>query len=74
MKLKEESMLHEELRYELRCWFSTCIEKEVEPLEIYEMLLSESKICKDRALDCYERTSEIHDLLIGNLSPSDFNP
>jgi hypothetical protein len=74
MKLKEESMLHEELRYELRCWFSACIEKEVEPIQIYEMLLSESKICKDRALDCYERTSEIHDLLIGNLTAADFNP
>lgn len=67
-------MNNEELRQELRVWFSTCIEKEVEPIQIYEMLLSESKVCKDRALDCYERTSEIHDLLIGNLTASDFNP
>lgn len=67
-------MNNEDLRYELRSWFSACIEKEVEPIQIYEMLLSESKICKDRALDHYEKTSEIHDLLIGNLLPSDFNP
>ena len=74
MKLKEESMLHEELRYELRVWFSSCLERGIEPIQIYEMLLSESKICKDRALDHYEKTSEIHDLLIGNLTASDFNP
>lgn len=67
-------MNNEELRQELRVWFNTCLERGLEPIHIYEMLLSESKICKDRALDHYEKTSEIHDLLIGNLSPSDFNP
>ena len=67
-------MNNEELRQELRVWFNSCLEAEVEPIHVYEMLLSESKICKDRALDHYEKTSEIHDLLIGNLLPSDFNP
>ena len=65
--------MNEDLRNELREWFSVCIERKVEPIQIYEMLLSESKICKDRALEHYERTSEIHDLLIGNLSANDFN-
>jgi len=67
-------MNQEELRQELRVWFSSCLAAGLEPIHIYEMLLSESKICKDRALEHYEQTSEIHDLLIGNLLPSDFNP
>ena len=66
-------MMNEDLRNELREWFNACIERKVEPIHIYEMLLSESKTCKDRALEHYERTSEIHDLLIGNLSANDFN-
>jgi len=66
-------MMNEDLRNELREWFNACIERKVEPIHIYEMLLSESKNCKDRALEHYERTSEIHDLLIGNLSANDFN-
>lgn len=73
MKLKEGTMLNAELRYELRVWFSSCLERGLEPIQIYEMLLSESKICKDRALEHYEQTSEIHDLLIGNLTANDFN-
>ena len=71
MKLKNKS---DGLRLQLRGWFKDCISHEIEPLEMYEMLLSESKVLKDNALDKYERTSEIHDLLIGNLSASDFNP
>ncbi len=35
------------------------------------MLLAESKVLKDDALDQYEKTSEIHDFMIGNLSPTD---
>ena len=65
-------MMNEDLRNELREWFNACIERKVEPIHIYEMMLSESKIIKDRALEKYEQTSEIHDLLIGNLSASDF--
>lgn len=71
MKLRKDT---EGLRLQLRGWFKDCISHEIEPLEVYEMLLSESKVLKDNALDKYERTSEIHDLLIGNLSASDFNP
>jgi len=64
-------MNQEELRQELRVWFSSCLDAGLEPLHIFEMLLSESKLCKDRALDHYEKTSEIHDFLLGNLLPSD---
>ena len=67
-------MSSEELRHELRVWFSSCLDAGLEPVQIFEMRLSESKLCKDRALDHYEQTSEIHDLLLGNLLPSDFNP
>lgn len=71
MKLKNKT---DGLRLQLRGWYRDCISHEIEPLEVYEMLLSESKVLKDNALDKYERTSEIHDLLIGNLSANDFNP
>ena len=71
MKLKNKS---DGLRLQLRGWYQDCISHEIEPLEVYEMLLSESKVLKDNALNKYERTSEIHDLLIGNLSANDFNP
>jgi len=64
-------MNNEELRQELRVWFSSCLAANLEPIQIYEMLLSESKICKDRALEHYEQTSEIHDFLLGNLSIHD---
>ena len=64
-------MSSEELRHELRVWFSSCLDAGLEPVQIFEMLLSESKLCKDRALDHYEQTSEIHDFLLGNLSIHD---
>tara|TARA_B100001094_G_scaffold327296_1_gene385205 strand:+ start:56396 stop:56602 length:207 start_codon:yes stop_codon:yes gene_type:complete len=64
-------MNSEDLRQELRVWFLSCLNSGLEPIRIYEMLLSESKVLKDQALDDYEKTSEIHDFLIGNLSPDD---
>lgn len=64
--------MNEQLRSELREWFESCLSANLEPIHIYEMLLSESKVCKDRALDHYEKTSEIHDLMLGNLTQSDF--
>jgi len=64
-------MNNEDLRHQLRLWFASCIRAELEPVQIFEMLLSESKTCKDRALDHYEQTSEIHDFLLGNLSIHD---
>lgn len=64
-------MNNEDLRHELRVWLSSCLERGLEPVQIYEMLLSESKKCKDRALEHYEQTSEIHDFLLGNLSIHD---
>jgi len=64
-------MNSEDLRLELRGWFLSCLNAGLEPIRIYEMLLSESKVLKDQALDDYEKTSEIHDFLIGNLSPDD---
>lgn len=70
MKLKNKT---DGLRLQLRGWYRDCISHEIEPLEVYEMLLSESKLLKDNALTKYERTSEIHDLLIGNLSANDFD-
>ena len=64
-------MNNEDLRQELRVWFASCLEAGLEPIQIFEMLLSESKTCKDRALEHYELTSEIHDFLLGNLSIND---
>ncbi len=64
--------MNEQLRSELREWFESCLRANLEPIHIYEMLLSESKVCKDRTLDHYEKTSEIHDLMLGNLTQSDF--
>lgn len=64
-------MNNEDLRHQLRLWFASCLDAGLEPVQIFEMLLSESKLCKDRALDHYEQTSEIHDFLLGNLSIHD---
>jgi len=62
---------HESLRIQLRHWFKDCLDHKIEPVQIFEMLLAESKVLKDDALDQYEKTSEIHDFMIGNLSPTD---
>ena len=64
-------MNNEDLRHQLRFRFASCLDAGLEPVQIFEMLLSESKLCKDRALDHYEQTSEIHDFLLGNLSIHD---
>ena len=50
MKLKNKS---DGLRLQLRGWYQDCISHEIEPLEVYEMLLSESKVLKDNALNKY---------------------
>lgn len=61
----------EQLRAELRQWFVSCLTAELEPVQVYEMLLSESQNCMEVARDNYEKTSEIHDFLIGTLSIND---
>jgi hypothetical protein len=63
--------MNEQLRQELQDWFRACLRAQIEPVHIFEMLLSESKNLKDSALDQYEKSSEIHDFMLGNLSPND---
>jgi hypothetical protein len=72
MKLKQSNpIIQKDLRAQLREWFVSCLSEDLEPVQIYEMLLSESKVCKDLARDHYEKTSEIHDFMIRNLSLDD---
>lgn len=68
---KSDLTIQQDLRTQLREWFVSCLAQDLEPVQIYEMLLSESKTCKDLARDHYEKTSEIHDFLIRNLSIDD---
>ena len=63
--------VQEQLRAELRQWFISCLSANLEPVQVYEMLLSESNHCMKVARDNYEKTSEIHDFLIGTLSIND---
>lgn len=62
---------NESLRIQIKHWFKDCLDHNIEPVQIFEMLLSESKVLKDDARDSYEKTSEIHDFMLGNLSPTD---
>ena len=61
----------ESLRIQIKHWFKDYLDHNIEPVQIFEILWSESKVLKDDALDNYEKTSEIHDFMIGNLSPTD---
>lgn len=63
--------VQDQLRAELRQWFVSCLSADLEPVQVYEMLLSESSQCMEVARDNYEKTSEIHDFLIGTLSIND---